>query len=382
MLVHSPVGLGNVEQIYDAALEGRLFEAVLDVLAQSLDGAAILLFGEDSVRTSGNFLLHRGLNSDAVRSYVAGLAVQNPWFQRQWQQLVGYVYQDDELLDRETFVETPFYKEWLSLQGPLDCATGLVFHRRGTRQLVIEVRYPAHHADFLRGEARRRLAELATHIVRAAQIMEMRYDHPLESQRVSDLLELLSFPAFILDGECRIHNMNARADAVARRMDALFVSADGYLHATEPERDLELKGILERLATSQQHVSEALTLRKTNGQSGRYFGTLTTLGAAANRGIKGFENIGHHVALIMQDSAQPLRLSHDTLWRNFGLTNSESELAVSLLDGTTIGEYALEREVSKQTLRNQLVSIMRKTETSRQPELVGLLTRLAMSAAH
>jgi len=38
--------------------------------------------------------------------------------------------------------------------------------------------------------------------------------------------------------------------------------------------------------------------------------------------------------------------------------------------------------LAKQTLRNHLGSIMKKTETHRQPQLIALLTRLALSTVH
>ena len=75
------------------------------------------------------------------------------------------------------------------------------------------------------------------------------------------------------------------------------------------------------------------------------------------------------------DGALPM----DLLWRAFGLTESEASLAEALLAGSTVADYAQEREVSKQTLRNQLVGIMRKTGTKRQAELLSLLTRLSLT---
>ena len=56
----------------------------------------------------------------------------------------------------------------------------------------------------------------------------------------------------------------------------------------------------------------------------------------------------------------------DLLWRAFALTESEASLAEALLNGATLADYAQDREVSKQTLRNQLVGIMRKTGTKRR----------------
>ena len=63
-----------------------------------------------------------------------------------------------------------------------------------------------------------------------------------------------------------------------------------------------------------------------------------------------------------------------------GLLKREAKLAEALLNGSTLAEFAKDREVSKQTLRNQLVGLMRKTGTRRQSELVSLLTRLSLTA--
>jgi len=384
MLGYAPTELGTIESIYDAALEGRLFEVVIDVIAQALPGSAVILFGQDAARTTGNFMLHRGLPPDAIRSYASGLAVRNAWFQRQWRLLPGRIFQDHELLDRETFVNTPFYQEWLSHQGSLECATGIVIQRSGSKQLVLEVRYADEFESALRQRATSYLEDLATHIMRAARIFHLRHDPPMANDRTSDLLDLLSFPMFILNAECRVCSMNAKADALARRMDALFISADGCLHAMEPQLDIELKAMANGLGTTHQNRSERLILPKGDG-SERYFATLSTLGGGATRGADPydvFENSGRRLAVSIQDSSESLRLTHDLLWRTFGLTTAEAELAASLLGGGTIGEYASQKAVSKQTLRNQLVSIMRKTNTGRQPQLVALLTRLAMSTVN
>ena len=88
---------------------------------------------------------------------------------------------------------------------------------------------------------------------------------------------------------------------------------------------------------------------------------------------------GHYIAMIAQNGAGHMQLSHDVLWKVFGLTTKEAEIAMALLEGKTVGEMAVEKQVSKQTLRNQLGSIMRKTQTRRQTQLVTLLTHMALA---
>jgi DNA-binding CsgD family transcriptional regulator len=60
------------------------------------------------------------------------------------------------------------------------------------------------------------------------------------------------------------------------------------------------------------------------------------------------------------------------------LTKAEAKLAARLACGETIEDIAEEHGVSISTARVQLKSIFTKTGSSRQAELVSLLTRLAV----
>lgn len=377
--------LVQADQIYDSALDGGLFDTILDQVSSRLSGALVLLFGQDSVHTGGNFLLHRGLSSQALCAYMSGFTQQNRWFERQWTQLPGRVYQDFELLSRDAFVQTNFYRDWLSWQGHYECATGLVIHRSGTQQLTLEIRFAAENEDVLRPKITNVLNSLAPHIVRGARIFHCRHRNPADAQVAHDVLEMLPFPIALLDADCRVQTMNSGADALVRRMDGIFLGADGYLHAVDPESDANLKTTVADLGASRRRGSEIFVIDKPRG-GGHYFVSLLTLGHAGNGSGRAnydyFDNSSQRIALIVQDCAESLHLSHDTLWRAFGLTSAEAELAGSLLQGTTIGEYAVQKSLSKQTLRNQLSSIMRKTDTCRQSQLVALLTRLAVSSVH
>lgn len=377
--------LSRVDHIYDSALEGSLFDSIMELVAQAVAGTAVLFYGQDTARAGGNFLLHRGLGPDALCSYMRNIGQQNAWFDQQWAQMPGRVYQDFDLLDRAEFVKIPFYTHWLAPQGSYECATGLILYRGGTRQLALEFRYPEHKDAQLRPKVTRFLEELAPHLVRATRIFHIRHHHPVDSRFTCDILELLPFPILLLDTDCRVQNMNSRADALVRRMEALFLSADGYLHAVDPAGDIQLKSRVGGMASSRHHSSEVFSLAKHDG-TGHYFANILALSGTtaslAGSSYERFEAGNPPLALVLQDGAEALGLTHDTLWRMFGLTGAEAELASSLLKGLTIGEYAASKAISKQTLRNQLASVMRKTDTCRQSQLVALLTRLAVSVVH
>jgi DNA-binding CsgD family transcriptional regulator len=60
----------------------------------------------------------------------------------------------------------------------------------------------------------------------------------------------------------------------------------------------------------------------------------------------------------------------------FELTPAEADLAIDLLAGLSVREIAVASERSIATVRTHLASLLAKTGTARQSELVRLLMRL------
>ncbi len=63
----------------------------------------------------------------------------------------------------------------------------------------------------------------------------------------------------------------------------------------------------------------------------------------------------------------------------FDLSPKEAELAHALLRGLSLHEAALERHVGLATVRSQLASLLRKTGTTRQGQLIALLARASVA---
>jgi DNA-binding CsgD family transcriptional regulator len=88
---------------------------------------------------------------------------------------------------------------------------------------------------------------------------------------------------------------------------------------------------------------------------------------------------GEAAALLMLlDLDECLQPEAASLQEIFGLTKAEARLAVRLVCGETIEDIAEEHNITVSTARVQLKSVFAKTGTSRQAELVALLTRLTI----
>ncbi|MBL8583458.1 MAG: helix-turn-helix transcriptional regulator [Rhizobiaceae bacterium] len=80
--------------------------------------------------------------------------------------------------------------------------------------------------------------------------------------------------------------------------------------------------------------------------------------------------------LVVTDLTTPIAPHVGLLCGLFDLTPSEARVASLLAGGSDVGNCAGALGVSRETVRTQLKSVMAKTGTSRQAELIGLLSRI------
>lgn len=364
--------------IYDMALGRSSWDRILDLLAAAFPECAVTVSGDDTTSRNNLVFAQRGLHPAAVSAYVGTYAPLNPWLEAQAGLAPHQIYHDDQLLPRAESRNARFVTEWLSRQGNFEAATGVLLLREGTRQLVLEIRYAADRDD-VRERAAAVLAEVAQHFGRAFEIISgSRF--AVGRGYLDHVVEDLPFTVFFVDAGMRVRYMNYHADGFCRQHCGPFTTADGYLRATDEAADAELRQMVSRITQSKRSPSAALQVARP-GSDDRYF----AVGRLAQRETQHFQlhdailDPGPLVMLVVHGSTEIAALPMDLLWRTFNLTESEARLAEALLSGATLADYARDRQVSKQTLRNQLVGVMRKTGTRRQPQLISLLTRLALT---
>lgn len=364
--------------IYDMALGRSTWDGILDLLSGSFPGCLILVSGDDVARHTNIVFAQRGLQSSAVAAYTSHYAALNPWLDAIAEHAPFQVYHDDQLVPRSETAGSPFVTEWLSRQGSYGASTGVVVLREGARQLTIEIRYAASDTE-TRERADIALGEAAFHLGRAIEISG-RSRFSAGRGYLDSVVEDLPFTVFFVDETMRIHYANFHAESLRRHNNGPFSSSDGILRASDEATDEMLRQLVQRTASSKRTPTSVLQISRPEGEE-RYF-AIARLAARGNQHYQLHDAVldpGPVVMLVVHGSLEVSSLPMDLLWRAFSLTESEARLAEALLNGSTLADFAKEREVAKQTLRNQLVGVMGKTGTRRQSELVSLLTRLALT---
>ena len=206
---------------------------------------------------------------------------------------------------------------------------------------------------------------LIGHFARAIKIAKRLVDMDEQHEVVLSLLDRLPIALILVDDQAKIIESNALADEILSSGAGLDTHSD-HLTATNNNQ----KKLLKAIAGMSKHDPAT-----TRGQT-----VLLSHDEASNNLMLFLAPLKHHgmtqkasvAVFIAQRKSQPLTLPSE-LTDIYGLTEKEVQITGQLVRGLSIKEIAEEFSVSQHTVRSQVKAILRKTDTSRQAELVSLV---------
>jgi DNA-binding NarL/FixJ family response regulator len=213
---------------------------------------------------------------------------------------------------------------------------------------------------------------LMPHLQRVAALHAQIEGTTAIAQTAIDALDGAQAPLLLLDANGRPVHASAAADRLLREADGLSAGRDG-LRAATPALSARLQAVLARAAGSSfiPGVSGALHLRRPSGKP-----DLVLVAVPARSRSFGPDVGAASVILQITDPLARATPEPAILADAFDLTPSEAALAADLLCGLSVGEAAARRGRTVATMRTHLASLLAKTGTVRQSDLVRLLSRL------
>jgi len=215
-----------------------------------------------------------------------------------------------------------------------------------------------------------RVAALTPHLSRAIVLQQHVRDLGLRSFYGAAALDALAFGAAIVESDGRLHYANAAAEDLLRKQDRLTLAHGRLLPVSVKEQepfaallDQACRGIAGHrlLAPSSPHPLRLIAVPLRDPRRAgvvRAWPPLALLAFAALEVNEAF--------------------AVDLLRSLFHLGSAEARVALALLAGKNVKQIATAHGTALNTVRTQLRSIMEKTGTRRQSELVGLLHELLM----
>ena len=192
-----------------------------------------------------------------------------------------------------------------------------------------------------------------------------------------DLLGNSSIGIIHLDRRGRILAANDRASAILRQ-DSGLRAKDGFLHAWLAADDARLKHLVARALPRQgaPSLSGVMLIRRPFSLPG----LVLHVNPATVRQVD-FGASGVGALVLLPDSENQPGLESRPVAAALDLTPAQSQVAVLLSKGWTVGDIAAETGRRESTIRSHLKAIYRRLGISRRSDLVRLVRSVFVSSA-
>lgn len=362
--------------IYDAALDATVWPVLLQRLAKVFNST----FADGFRRTQdyGSFGgICFGLDAADYDDVFLGFWVKrNVWGKRRPVVRAGDVMTTRQMLPPEDLRKTDMYQDYLAPRGLHEGLRLDIWADEGCIEDVSLLR-PWSAGPFSEPEIRLAHA-LMPHLQRGAAVARRlrRAEHLAECGLAA--LEQLTAAFLLLDRAGRIVLANRAARALIEAEDGFSVTPSGLAGATL-SATTKLQATLAAASgrPGQPPVSGALRLPRPSGRPSLAVVALPL--RPTHNVLQAGWGDSPTTLVCVTDPEAGTRPPQAQLVALFGLTQAEAALAGGLLAGQELRDIAERSGRSINTVRSQLATLMAKTETGRQAELVRLLSRLPVS---
>ena len=354
--------------LYDAALDPRQWGPVAAQLAHTLKAgsAAVHVRSADQVDILSRTPNFTDEDGEAYRSHYYSRDVL---VARAAARGMNQVLSNTDLMAEREWMETEIYRDYFARLG-IHHITGSLLTLSGDATGILSVHRDSRAKQFS-AEDKAYIARLMPHVRNAIRIQNTLRTSTLEQQATRDFLERSTTALLVADRAGRLLMANSRGDTILERSNALTVIG-GRITATRTSVQSRLMRLLEAAVDTAAGRSEAggglLSIPAEHAPA-------LSVAVTPLRPQRDGVGLADPAALIfIRDPGERVDITsmlHDL----YGLTRSEALLANGLVNGLTIDEIAYAHDVTLNTIRTQLKSVLTKTATSRQTELVALILR-------
>lgn len=349
-----------IDRIYEASVIPDLWIDILDRLAAVAHCDGGILLAADPQQSI------RALSSECLAPMLSAF-IHEGWMRQNIRasrlrplNYSGFVV-DLDIVTPEEAETDPLYVNCLRKHGG-GVGTGTVIPAPSGDLIIfnIERSYKKGHVDRTVLPA---LDSLRPHLARSA-LLSVRLG--LERARaMTETLGRLELPAAVLGANGRVLSTNS----LLERMHTQFISAAGgrLVISHRPANELFQASLANSVRIGSDLSSYSIPVPATDDCSS-CVAHLLPVRRQARDIFTGAVNI-----FIVTSLSNPKAPPAHILYGLFDLSPAEARVAQRLVEGRSVEEIATASGLSQETVRKQLKSVLAKTGTSRQAELVGLL---------
>ena len=359
-----------VLSIHEAATSPEAWAQV----AANING---LLNGQSCALGTFNFQSHTGalsISAGGEKKYLTSYQEQynrlDIWMQKE-ENYTGeqIVHLGKDIVSDRDLVESPFYSGWLRPQYLHHRVSAVLWHENRDLHYLAVMR-SAKAKSFSQQEAAA-CQKLAPHL--RAGLRLRRHLAVLESERdvVTQVLDRLPIGVLLCDPRGSVVMVNETARRIIAARDGLAIQRGRLVAARQGESDR-----LQRLIVGAgwmacgQGDEPGGTLNVSRPSGSR---SLPVLVSPLRKSAKALGECQAVAAVFVSDPEWRVETRESLLSELYGLTRSESRLAIKIVQGHSLEEAAMALRVSIETGRSYMKRVLSKTGVRRQAELVRLV---------
>ena len=360
--------------LYGAPLRPELWDTFLGQLTAMLGVSKAALIAHNLPKGEHKMLAVVGDSVKAsIKPYESHYGQYDEWAQRfvnHKATLRENVLRGEAMWPRATFLRSTFYNEFLEPFDTCQMACIGALGVGGRFEALSIYRGPSENS--FSDEALEILKSLVPHVQTA---LNLRRQLSTLEERISDLeasLHAISTAVVLIDAKSQCTFLNQAAQRLIDLNDGLMFDKR-ELCAQDVRESARLREILSAVSCASLTSRSA---RRGMCISRRERRPLNLVAAPLREGFTSGKTIASAIVLI-RDPEEDTAIGPDLLISLFRLTAAEGRLSQALLNGNSLSEAANTFCVSEETVRTQLKSILQKTGTKRQSELIRLLMCVA-----
>lgn len=354
-----------IAAMYETALHPKLWPAWFETAATAFGGNSGLSLVQSPRSGEADMLGVQGLSMQAMQLYADHYHKCDLWTQRSGRTLMQATISADLCTDEE-FANSEIYTDFSKPHG------GGAFYVVGAvlpiaaDMAVIGFQRTRSQGPYTRSHARA-LDRLLPHLQRSLLIRAKLKEADQRHASFEALLDALRHGVALVALDGTLLHANIAAQELLRQRDGLAIAAGGHLVTSRQADTVALRTLIAGCAA--WTGGGAMSIPRPSGL--KPFEVVVAPLSTANR-----PDVTQKASAIVflhdpEVGVAPLPGLLASLYR---LTPAEGRLAAELLEHLSLEQIAERRSVSMATLRTQLKVLFAKTGTSRQSELIGLLT--------
>jgi DNA-binding CsgD family transcriptional regulator/PAS domain-containing protein len=363
-----------IGSLYDCVLEPQRWSQALPLISTVGESTASSIVVNDRSGAAAAHIFEHGADQSYLRLYFEKLAATKAFAAKTTVlDRVGDVATMTMLAGAREPLHSDFYFTWVKPLGFRD-VMGVLVLKSGRRVAWFSVARSEVQAPYGQKELRL-MGALSPHVCRALLISDALELQSVAARHLEETVDALSTGIFLVEGQGRITYMNHSAERLVKSGASLKASS-GRLAAVQPR--------------AREQLSRALSLSiegKAPPTTGRHFIALPGEeggGLVANimplqwhQARNPLAALPGTTAVIVQDPAGHSDIPTEALAELYGLTRAESRVLELIARGQTPQDAADALGVTVTTVKTHLQKLFAKTETTRQAELVQLVTKMS-----